>query len=78
MQIRIRGIGQKCWKSSDIDRKTPNILRMFGELSWQGMRDSNPRKRSQSPVCYRYTNPLYVTRGHMVETTGLEPVTSCV
>ena len=24
------------------------------------MRDSNPRKRSQSPVCYRYTNPLYV------------------
>ena len=22
------------------------------------MRDSNPRKRSQSPVCYRYTNPL--------------------
>ena len=23
------------------------------------MRDSNPRKRSQSPVCYRYTNPLY-------------------
>ena len=26
---------------------------------WQGMRDSNPRKRSQSPVCYRYTNPLY-------------------
>ena len=27
---------------------------------WQGMRDSNPRKRSQSPVCYRYTNPLFV------------------
>ena len=26
--------------------------------TWQGMRDSNPRKRSQSPVCYRYTNPL--------------------
>ena len=25
---------------------------------WQRMRDSNPRKRSQSPVCYRYTNPL--------------------
>ena len=22
------------------------------------MRDSNPRERSQSPVCYRYTNPL--------------------
>ena len=28
-------------------------------LFWQGMRDSNPRKRSQSPVCYRYTNPLF-------------------
>ena len=25
---------------------------------WQRVRDSNPRKRSQSPVCYRYTNPL--------------------
>ena len=46
---------------------------------WQRMRDSNPRKRSQSPVCYRYTNPLFfVTQSHMVETTGLEPVTSCV
>ena len=28
---------------------------------WQRMRDSNPRKRSQSPVCYRYTNPLSAT-----------------
>ena len=28
--------------------------------TWQGMRDSNPRKRSQSPVCYRYTNPLWM------------------
>ena len=28
------------------------------QIFWQGMRDSNPRKRSQSPVCYRYTNPL--------------------
>ena len=27
-------------------------------LFWQRMRDSNPRERSQSPVCYRYTNPL--------------------
>ena len=25
---------------------------------WQGMKDSNPHKRSQSPVCYHYTNPL--------------------
>ena len=32
---------------------------MDGVFYWQRMRDSNPRKRSQSPVCYRYTNPLY-------------------
>ena len=32
---------------------------MGGVFVWQRMRDSNPRKRSQSPVCYRYTNPLY-------------------
>ena len=37
--------------------KTPSVRMVF--LFWQRMRDSNPRKRSQSPVCYRYTNPLY-------------------
>ena len=36
--------------------KTPPKRVVF--LFWQRMRDSNPRKRSQSPVCYRYTNPL--------------------
>ena len=36
---------------------------VFGFL-WQRMRDSNPRKRSQSPVCYRYTNPLCVKHGY--------------
>lgn len=25
---------------------------------WQRMKDLNPHKRSQSPVCYHYTNPL--------------------
>ena len=59
-------------------RKRKNQIPKWVPGFWQRMRDSNPRKRSQSPVCYRYTNPLYVTRGHMVETTGLEPVTSCV
>ena len=34
-----------------------------GFVIWQRMRDSNPRKRSQSPVCYRYTNPLSVSDG---------------
>ena len=61
----------QCEKNTD----TQMGIRVF----WQRMRDSNPRKRSQSPVCYRYTNPLFfVTESHMVETTGLEPVTSCV
>ncbi len=32
-----------------------------GVQLWQRMRDSNPRKRSQSPVCYRYTNPLCIS-----------------
>ena len=37
---------------------------------WQRMRDSNPRERSQSPVCYRYTNPLCVKHGYYyTETT---------
>ena len=42
----------------DIKRKNLRSLGIVGFSSWQGMRDSNPRKRSQSPVCYRYTNPL--------------------
>ena len=62
---------------SGIEKVHHNSIKITVDF-WQRMRDSNPRKRSQSPVCYRYTNPLYVTRGHMVETTGLEPVTSCV
>ena len=33
-------------------------------IFWQRMRDSNPHKRSQSPVCYRYTNPLCVKHGY--------------
>ena len=40
-------------KTSEKKEETPG-----GVSSWQRMRDSNPRKRSQSPVCYRYTNPL--------------------
>ena len=44
------GIFLICMKKSSV---------CFIDGAWQGMRDSNPRKRSQSPVCYRYTNPLY-------------------
>ena len=28
---------------------------------WQRRKDSNPHKRSQSPVCYLYTTPLNAT-----------------
>ena len=38
-------------------KKNLQSLKITGFFIWQGMRDSNPRKRSQSPVCYRYTNP---------------------
>ncbi len=38
--------------------KKKHAIRLDGVLFWQRMRDSNPRERSQSPVCYRYTNPL--------------------
>ena len=37
-------------------RKRPHPVGVV--FFWQRMRDSNPRERSQSPVCYRYTNPL--------------------
>ncbi len=30
----------------------------LSSYSWQRVKDSNPHKRSQSPVCYHYTNPL--------------------
>ena len=39
-------------------RQQKTAIRMDGGFRWQRMRDSNPRERSQSPVCYRYTNPL--------------------
>ena len=48
------------WFESDAKIKTPPDRVVF--LFWQRMRDSNPRKRSQSPVCYRYTNPLSAER----------------
>ena len=36
-------------------------------IFWQRMRDSNPRKRSQSPVCYRYTNPLSENKSYYTQ-----------
>ena len=43
---------------------------MLSHRAWQGMRDSNPRKRSQSPVCYRYTNPLCRKRRYYYSGNG--------
>ena len=42
-------------------KKVTFVSRQKWLFSWQRMRDSNPRERSQSPVCYRYTNPLCAT-----------------
>ena len=41
-----------------LQSKKKNHTKRCGFSFWQRMRDSNPRERSQSPVCYRYTNPL--------------------
>ena len=43
---------------ANVCKGKPRSQLASGFSFWQGMRDSNPRKRSQSPVCYRYTNPL--------------------
>ena len=45
-------------KDEGFDGKKEKPHRKVWLSIWQRMRDSNPRKRSQSPVCYRYTNPL--------------------
>ena len=50
--------------SNPYPRPKQNTTLLGGVLFWQRMRDSNPRKRSQSPVCYRYTNPLCVRHGY--------------
>ena len=44
-------------KLADKNRNT-RYSEEYRVFYWQRMRDSNPRERSQSPVCYRYTNPL--------------------
>lgn len=43
---------------SNPTKKQKNPMPFGIGFFWQRMRDSNPRERSQSPVCYRYTNPL--------------------
>ena len=39
-------------------RKIPETRRFRG--FWQRVKDSNPHRRSQSPACYHYTNPLFL------------------
>ena len=40
-------------------RKLPDLSGgQIRQSIWQREKDSNPHKRSQSPVCYHYTNPL--------------------
>ena len=51
-----RSLALNWFESPTIQKNTQP--QMWLGVFWQRMRDSNPRKRSQSPVCYRYTNPL--------------------
>ena len=54
-------VGPSSSNPSSSTKKSRPLLRSG---FWQRMRDSNPRERSQSPVCYRYTNPLCVRHGY--------------
>ena len=47
--------------SHPLPKKENPLHKQRASFCWQRMRDSNPRERSQSPVCYRYTNPLSAT-----------------
>ena len=38
---------------------------------WQRYKDSNLNKRSQSPVCYRYTIPLYAASSYYCPLTNI-------
>ncbi len=40
-----------------IIKKKPQAKHKLAAI-WQRRKDSNPHKRSQSPVCYLYTTPL--------------------
>ena len=46
-------------------RKKQTSVRM-SVFSWQRYKDSNLKWRSQSPECYRYTIPLYISVGKAV------------
>ena len=49
---------------------TKKATRWVAFFCWQRMRDSNPRERSQSPVCYRYTNPLWAEQLYYTQFFG--------
>ena len=44
-------------RAAEIPEIKNRLERLFKAI-WQRMKDSNPHERSQSPVCYLYTNPL--------------------
>ena len=37
---------------------------------WQRVKDLNPHIRSQSPLCYHYTNPLFKTQDYYTRSAG--------
>ena len=46
---------------------------LMSSVFWQRMKDLNPHKRSQSPVCYHYTNPLNAYAIITILDEGFEP-----
>ncbi len=54
--IASRGDRRRCGTlTGQMKRKDRSLS---AAVLWQRVKDSNPHKRSQSPVCYHYTNPL--------------------
>ena len=50
----------------DNRKKKDQKLNISSLFLWQRVKDSNPHKRSQSPVCYHYTNPLSSFDEHLL------------
>lgn len=61
MQHAICGKKLQTVKGSDkgSNRKKKSETLRFQTSQWQREKDSNPHIRSQSPLCYHYTIPLY-------------------
>ena len=64
---RTAGIDFSNPSPSFCQKKTPPV---GGVLFWQRVKDLNPHIRSQSPLCYHYTNPLFKTQDYYTRSAG--------